>query len=181
MRLPARARVAELISEGRVWGVWTGAVAFYLAVNVVDLLSPKERSAVPTGTLLLLTSLLATLDFGESWWERGIVGMGFVLFALPLWTWTQGIFWGEEVVRMVGVAVLSALMGGALSTRLPETPWWMVAVPFLILAPSSPWNALRAVEEEERFVLYFFLTSLTLFVVEWRPFTGKDAHGARQK
>lgn len=166
-----------------MWGVWMGSVAFYVAVNLVDALSPRERSVVPTATFLLLVSLLATLDVVESWWERSLVGVGFVVFALPLWAWTQGAPSGEEFIRLVGGGILSAFLWGALSIRLPETPWWMGGVPFLVLVPSSPWNAWCAVTEGERFIGYAVWSLLIFFVsrIEWRSITRKDTHGASQK
>jgi hypothetical protein len=180
MRLPFRLRVTEILSDGGVWGVWIGTMTFYVAVVVTDALTPKERTTLPTGALLLLTVVLATLDLpvvrnASSLWDRGIVGAGFAAFALPLWAWTQVAPSWYAVVRTAGVAFLSALVWGATATRFRRAAWLTVLAPCLVVAPNfdaltvlSPFSVLRASEDNRNLILCVVLSFVV--VVLWRRY-----------
>lgn len=176
MHLPARLRVSETLSDGRVWGVWIGALAFFVGAAVVDALSSQERASLQTAVFFALVSALSTLDVsagpalpGAS--SRALVGGAFVALALPLWSWTQTApAWGE-IARVGGVGLLTAFQWAAIAARFPNAAWLTALAPCLVLASRvEGLSALRLVSptgavEHDGHLAFFVVVSVVLPLV----------------
>jgi hypothetical protein len=171
-------RLLELLSDGRLWGIWGGTTAFFVGVAVLDAWTPKENPTLSTATLLLLAGTLATLCLGEersapAWWEGGIVGGGFVLLALPVWAPLAPT--ASALGRTTAGAFSTVLLWSAVASFYPKVEWLTLLAPALGLLPElepfralEPLSPLRAVEENRTLIRYALLSLMVVLALGWR-------------